>query len=55
MITGEVQTGSHSIIGSRILSQGEKEKIKLYRLIYQELILLFKRKKDLSGRSIATM
>lgn len=47
--TGVISKGSHSIIGEMVLQEAEDMKLQIYRVIYQELLLLFKRKRELSN------
>jgi len=44
---------SNSPLGNNLMQDKQDERVKLYRTMYQELILLFKRKGDLSGRRVA--
>lgn len=46
----QTQTIQKNAIGSRILSELEEARFEIYRRIYQELLLLFDRKNELSGK-----
>lgn len=48
MRTGVIQSGKDSSIGLFFIDKYESEILNLYNSFYQELVLLFKRKKDLS-------
>ena len=47
-LTGIIQKGPHSMVGEMVLQEAEDLKLQFYRRIYQELLLLFKRKHELS-------
>jgi len=49
-VTREIQCGKRSNAGIKIMEALDKYKLEKYREMYQELLLLFKRKNDLSGR-----
>jgi len=45
-----IQKGKHSLVGEEIESQMGKYILQQYRRLFQELVLLFKRKNELSGK-----
>jgi hypothetical protein len=47
--TGIIQKGSKSMVGEMVLQEAEEMKLNCYRKIYQELLSLFKRKRELSN------
>lgn len=46
--TGIIQKGSKSMVGEMVIQEAEEMKLYHSRRIYQELLLLFKRKNELS-------
>jgi len=55
MMTRTVHVGKRSSVGERILQEFEDYKYNIYREMSRELILLFKRKNELSTRRIASI